>query len=64
MTVPTTGEAFARLTEYLRKAQEEAATIAHLEAANDQRQRAKGWLSISENLKRMVHVVTMLATGS
>ena len=63
MSVPTSGEAFARLTEHLRKAQEEAAMIAHLEAANDQRRKAKGWLSVSENLKRMVRVVTMLATG-
>lgn len=63
MTVPTSGEAFAKLIEYLRKAQEEAATIAHLERANDKTKRANGWLKISEALKRMVHVVTQLATG-
>jgi len=60
--VPTTGECFARLIENLRKAQEEAATLAHLERANDQRTRALGWLTVSEGLKLMQRNVTDLAT--
>jgi len=61
-TVPTVGECFARLTEYLRKAQEEAATIAHLENANDQHEQALRWLAVSENFKKMQHSLISLAT--
>jgi hypothetical protein len=48
--------------EYLRLAQEEAATLAHLANANDDRKLALGWLKVSENFKSMQHSVTILAT--
>ena len=63
MTVPTSGEAFAKLTEYMRLAQEQCAIIAHLERANSQHQRALMWLAVSENMKKTIYMVTKLATG-
>ena len=65
MSVPTKGETFAKLVEYLRKAQEEAATLAHLNNADgDQMGRiiAKGWLGVSDVMNKIVHEVTQLAT--
>lgn len=66
MSLPTQGETFAKLIEYLRKAQEEAATMSHLlNAAGNNRDKllAKGWLVISEGLKAMQFKVTQLAQG-
>jgi hypothetical protein len=63
MSVPTSGETFAKMIEYLRLAQEQASIMGHLENANDQRRRAKAWLAVSENLRNMVSLVTKLATG-
>lgn len=63
MSIPTTGESFAKLIEYIRKAQEEAATLAHLHNANDQRVLARGWLSISEMLKKTQHTIIQIASG-
>jgi hypothetical protein len=63
MAVPTHGEAFAKLIEYLRLAQEECATLAHLENANSKAQRALAWLAVSENMKRLQYTVTKLAVG-
>lgn len=63
MTVPTSGETYSKLMEYLRKAQEECSTLAHLENANDKRRRAIAWLAVSENMRRMQHIVTNLAMG-
>jgi hypothetical protein len=61
MSVPTQGEAYSKLMEHLRQAQEEAATLAHLANANDDRKLAQGWLTVSENFKKMQHAVTTLA---
>ena len=61
MTVPTHGESFAKLMEHIRYAQEEAATLAHLARANDQRALADGWISVSELFKRVGFQVTQLA---
>ena len=63
MSVPTSGETFAKLVEHIRKAQEECATMAHLEKANDQHRRAYMWLAVSENMKRLTDTVTKIATG-
>lgn len=66
MSIPTVGEEYAKLIEHLRLAQEDAARMAHLRNAEGD---AKGmlmgraWLAVSENLKRMQHVVTQLAMG-
>ena len=62
MSVPTSGECFAKLIEYIRKAQEESAMLAHLANANDDRVLAKGWLTVSELFKKMQRQVTGLAT--
>jgi len=61
MTVPTSGEVFSKLIENLRMAQENAATLAHLENANDNRKLATGWLAVSEWMKRVQESVTALA---
>lgn len=63
MSIPTQGESFAKLMEHLRYAQEDAATLAHLANANDNRALAKGWLAVSEMFKKVQHQVTLLATG-
>lgn len=62
MSVPTQGEAYARLMENLRYAQENAAMLAHLANANDDRTMAMGWLSVSELFKKVQRQVTDLAT--
>lgn len=66
MSVPTQGESFAKLLEYLRKAQEESATMGHLTglqgSAMDQLL-AKGWYGISELLGQVCIQVTKLAQG-
>jgi hypothetical protein len=61
MTIPTTGETFAKLIESLREAQDSAATLSHLERDNDAGL-AQGWLAVSEMLKLTVTNVTKLAT--
>lgn len=61
MSLPSRGETFSKLLEYLRKAQEEAATLAHLEADND-KFKSQGWLAVSEMLGNTVRGVTRLAT--
>jgi len=63
MGVPTIGEEYSKLMEYLRKAEENAAMIAHLHNANDHREMAKLWLKVSENFKQLQHQLTQLATG-
>jgi len=64
MSVPTRGETFSKLIEYIRLAQEQAAMMAHLEnAENDYYPKeAFQWLTVSELLKKMQHQVTNLAT--
>lgn len=61
MSLPTKGEEFAKMIEYIRKAQECASSIAHLTRDEDALH-SKGWLGIEELLKRMVTMVTQLAT--
>jgi hypothetical protein len=63
MSVPTTGETYSKIMEYLRKLQEETAMMAHLTAAQDDKELAIRWLAVSENFKKMQHSFTMLATG-
>ena len=62
MSVPTKGEKFAELTEYLRKAQEAAAMLGHLSKANDEELIGTGWLGVAEMLEKTVYHVTKLAT--
>ena len=62
MSVPTSGETYARLMEHIRKAQEESAMMAHLSRDNDA-VRAKAWLDISELFRRMQHRLRELAIG-
>ena len=61
MSIPTKGETFAKLIEHLRRAQEDAAMMAHL-IRDDDKLIAQGWVAISEMLKKTVHNVTKLAT--
>jgi hypothetical protein len=61
MSVPTEGDEFAKLTYHLRMAQEAAAMIAHLRNANDDRQGARTFLTFSENMKKTVQHVLILA---
>lgn len=60
MSIPTPGEEFAKLIEYISKAQESAAMLAHLERDNNNLQ-AQGWLAISEMFKLTKANVTKLA---
>jgi hypothetical protein len=62
MSVPTKGEEFIKLMEHLRKAQEAAAMLSHLNSEDGSPVIAKGWLTVEELLKRTVHNVTQLAT--
>jgi aromatic ring-cleaving dioxygenase len=64
MGIPTKGEEFAKLIEYLRLAAESAAMLAHL-ANNDGakgRRMAIGWLGVEQTLKLTVKAVTDMAT--
>lgn len=66
MAIPTRGETYAQLLEYLVKAQEASAMLAHLhntEGSSLDATLAKGWLGISELLKRMQTQVTKMAMG-
>lgn len=62
-SVPTRGESYSKLIEYLRKGQEEAAVLAHLHRDDSRtgRAMAMGWLAVSEGLKLMQKQVTDLA---
>ncbi len=62
--VVTRGETFTKLLHHVREAQDQAAVLAHLENTESgphAAATAKGWLIISEQLKRFVHVVTQMA---
>lgn len=66
MGVPTRSETYMLLLEHLRKAEEQSAMMAHLhntEGNDVDKVLAKGWLGISELMKRMSHQVTKLAMG-
>ena len=60
--IPTKGEKFAELVEYLRKAEEASAMLGHLHADEDKLV-SHGWLAVSELLHTVVIKVTDLATG-
>lgn len=62
MSLPTRGESFSKLIEFLRRAQEEAATLAHLYRDDGNTTKSHGWLVISEGLKQMQKACTMIAT--
>lgn len=66
MPVPTRGETYARLLEYLRKAQEEAAMMGHLvtHESNSKEDKVLGnaWITVSELLKKTQYQVTQMAT--
>jgi hypothetical protein len=66
MSIPTKSEVYARLMEHLRLAQEDAAMLKHLSAAEGDapgKVLAQGWFQVSEGLRKMQHVVTQIATG-
>jgi hypothetical protein len=63
MSIPTEGDEYAKLMEYLRKAQETCATLSHLTGLNDKRIVSKGWLAIAEQMRKTQHVVTQIARG-
>lgn len=65
MSLPTQGEEFAKLIEHLRLAQEAAAMLAHLTNSHNVRATTlgQGWLAVSENLKKMQHIVTKMAVS-
>jgi hypothetical protein len=67
MSLPTKGEEYAKLIEYLRKAQETTAMLAHLNAAegdNKGMRIGKQWLAVEDMLKRMGYTVTEIAKGN
>lgn len=63
MSIPTRGEEYARLMEWLRKSQESSAMLAHLyrDDPSTGKAMAAGWLTVSEALKQMQKHVTDLA---
>lgn len=61
MSIPTKGEEFAKLIEYLRKAQEACSMLGHLNR-DDHALIAQGWIAVGEMLKKTIHNVTKLAT--
>lgn len=67
MSVPTQGEEYAKLIEFLRQAQESAYTLSHLTRAMSGSTKdnalADGWFAVGELMKRMQYQVTQLAQG-
>lgn len=64
--LPTRGLTYSKLLEHLREAQECAAMMGHLtkaEGTHSDDAIGDGWLTVSENLRRMQHIITMLATS-
>jgi len=61
MSIPTKGETYAKLIERLRYAQEDSAMLAHL-TRDDDKLTARGWLAVSELIKRLQHQIGQLAT--
>lgn len=62
MSLPTRGEEFSKLIEYLRKAQESCSTLAHLYRDDGNKTKALGWMAVSEGLKQMQKSCTDIAT--
>lgn len=66
MSVPTKSEVYSRLMEHLRLAQEDAAMLKHLNAAEGDgpgKALAMGWFHVAEGLRKMQHTIIQLATG-
>lgn len=67
VTVPTQGEAFAKLIHHWDEAANQAAMLAHLTRAqsNEGKDRAlaDGWIAVGELMKRLRHQLTQLASG-
>lgn len=67
MTVPTQGEAFAKLSWHLAEAQSIAAQLSHLYGLQGHTVRdqslCRGWLLVSEQLKAFHRRVTNIAQG-
>lgn len=64
--LPTRGLTFSKLIDHLREAQECCAMMAHLTKAEGtlaDEALANGWIAISENLRRMQHIITAMATS-
>lgn len=67
MSLPTKSEVYERLQHHLRKAQEEAATLAHLSNADGDGPGAvlaRGWLNVSESFKLTQQLVQQLQAGN
>lgn len=66
MGVPTRGETFAKLLEYVRLAEEQSAMMAHLHNTEDNdkdKLLAKMWLAVSEQFRVTGLKITSLAQG-
>lgn len=66
MSIPTAAEEYAKLREYIIKAQEASAMLMHLHRAQGtckDNALADGWFSVSECLKLMTTQINMLAQG-
>ncbi len=66
MSVPTTGEEFAKLIEHVRLAQESAYMMAHLTRAmggSKDNALADGWFSVGELFKRVNYQIIELGKG-
>lgn len=60
-SVPTQGEEFSKLINYLSECQDCAAKLMHLAQANDDKKLGMGWFAISELFKQLKIRVTDLA---
>lgn len=66
MSTPTHADIYVQLNECLRKAQEHAATLAHLcntSSSDKDKAQAKGWLMVSETFRLIQFRVNLLAQG-
>lgn len=67
MSVPTKHEIYEQLQHHLRKAQEAAAMLAHLNNADGDAPGAvlaKGWLNVSESFRVTQQIVNQLQQGN
>ena len=66
-SVPTSGEAFAKLLYHLDEMMNQSATLAHLARAQantgKDRAMADGWIAVTEMMKRVRFQVTKIAEG-
>lgn len=64
--VPTQGEEFAKLLDYMHKSQESCYMMAHLtraQGSTKDHSLADGWMAVGEMYKRLIYQVTQLAQG-